>query len=242
MNKMHGKMAKKLSKCTKGSRRWKKLRRARSTQACRIERRVRDMRHKATRQAIDFCISNQVGHLFIGNPDGVRRNRCGRKHNQRMSQWEYGRDINYLEQKSKKGAIECFNGSERGTSSHCPECGAKHKPSGRNWNCKACGFSGHRDVVGAVNMHPLAFDEKVKFPSLKDTTYLRPGQRLQGSGKTSGMNNQSLGSSSRLDTSHEVTSPVLLNESMDSTTSAAMPWASQEAGHFLAISSEAHRL
>ncbi len=241
MNKMHGCMAKKISRCTKGSRRWKKLRRVRATLACRIERRVRDMRHKATRQAIDFCIGHKVGKLFIGNPDGVRRNACGRKHNLRMSQWEYGKDINYLEQKSKQSAIECFTGSERGTSSRCPECGAKHKPSGRNWNCKACGFSGHRDVVGAINMHPLAFDEKVRFPSRKDTTYLRPGQRRQGISKTSGMNNQSSRSSSCSDTSHE-NNFMLLNESMGSTANAAMPWASQEASHSHANSSEAHRL
>lgn len=242
INKMHGKMAKKLSKCTKGSRRWKKLRRVRATQSGRIERRVRDMRHKATRQVIDFCVENKVGKLFIGNPDGVRRNACGRKHNQRMSQWEYGKDINYLEQKSNKAAIECFNGSERGTSSHCPECGAKHKPSGRNWKCKACGFSGHRDVVGGVNMHPLAFAEKVKFPSLVDTTYLRPGQRLKRQDQQHGCEGHGAGSSSRSDTSHQVTNLVLLNESMDSTTNAVTPWASQEAGHPLATSSEAHRL
>ncbi|WP_187288691.1 zinc ribbon domain-containing protein [Acidithiobacillus caldus] len=28
---------------------------------------------------------------------------------------------------------------------------------GRNWRCPECGFQGHRDVVGGVNMHPLAF-------------------------------------------------------------------------------------
>ena len=241
MNMMHGQMAKKISRCTKGSRRWKKLRRTRATQASRIERSVRDMRHKATRQAIDFCAENKVGKLFIGNPDGVRRNRCGRRHNQRMSQWEYGRDINYLEQKSKQAAIECFNGSERGTSSRCPECGAKHKPTGRNWRCKACGFFGHRDVVGGANMHSLAFGEKIKFPSLTDITYLRPGQRRQGNGRTSGMNNQSLGSSSRSDTSHG-SNPVLLQERTESTASAAMHLASQEAGHIYAVSSEAHPL
>lgn len=240
MNKMHGQMAKKISRCTKGSRRWKKLRRTRATQASRIERRVRDMRHKATRQAIDFCVDNKVGKLFVGNPDGVRRNACGRKHNQRMSQWEYGKDINYLEQKAEKSAIECFTGSERGTSSRCPECGAKHKPSGRNWNCKACGFSGHRDVVGAVNMHPLAFDEKVTFPSRLDTTYLRPGQRRQSAGKTTGMNNQGLGSSSRSGASQAVTNGMLLIENMDSAANAAMPWVSQGTGQLHVSSSEAH--
>ena len=89
-------------------------------------------------------------------------------------------------------------------------------------------------------MHPLAFGEKIKFPSLKDITYLQPCQR-QGAGKASGMNNQSPGSSSRSDTS-QWSNPLLLTESMESTTNAAMPWASQETGHIHAMSSEAHSL
>ena len=90
MNKMHGVMAKKLSRCTKGSRRWKKLRKARATQASRIERRVRDVRHKATRQVIDFCMAHEVGKVFIGNPDGVRRNRTiSSESTSSLADWEY---------------------------------------------------------------------------------------------------------------------------------------------------------
>jgi hypothetical protein len=40
---------------------------------------------------------------------------CGRKHNQRMSQWEYGKDIEYLGYKSTLAGILSFSGSERGT-------------------------------------------------------------------------------------------------------------------------------
>ena len=93
--------------------------------AGRIERRVRDLRHKATRQVIDFCQEQQVGTLFIGNPHGVRQENKGRHHNQRMAQWEYGRDIDYLTHTSKQAYIKRFTGSERGTSSQCPVC--RHK-------------------------------------------------------------------------------------------------------------------
>jgi putative transposase len=199
MNKMHGALAKRLSKCTKGSRKWKKLKRARNTQAHEIEVRVRDMRHKATRQAISFCVRHEVGSLYIGNPDGVRRNRCGRKHNQRMSQWEYGKDINYLQQKATRTAIASFTGTERGTSSRCPECGARHRPKGRNWNCSKCGFAGHRDIVGGVNMHEIGFGIKVKFPSLIDTTYQQPISSMK---KRSGLNTRTVGSCSSPDTGH----------------------------------------
>ena len=71
----------------------------------RIQRRVRDLRHKATRQAIEFCREQQVGTLYIGNPHGVRQKKTGRHHHQRMSQWEYGKDIDYLTYKCMQARI-----------------------------------------------------------------------------------------------------------------------------------------
>jgi putative transposase len=172
-NKQLGDLAKKQSRCKKYSRRWKKLQRAKNKVCRRSERRVRDKRHQATRQVIDFCVEQQVGTLFIGNPHGVRARDNGRHHNQRMALWEYGKDIDYLTHKAKQAHISCFTGSERGTSSQCPCCGHRQKPKGRNWVCRACGFTGHRDLVGSVNMHTLAFGTQVMFP--RSFTYLRPG-------------------------------------------------------------------
>ncbi len=173
------KITKKQARCKKYSHRWKKLQRAKNKVCRRTERRIRDMRHKATRQVIDFCVEHEVGSLFIGNPHGVRNRDNGRHHNQRMALWEYGKDIDYLTHKAKQSRILSFTGSERGTSSQCPRCGHKHKPKGRVWRCKKCGFIGHRDLVGSVNMHVLAFDEHVLFP--RSVTYLRPGPSRRSS-------------------------------------------------------------
>ena len=172
-NMRHRQLTRKQARCQKYSRRWKKLQRARNKMARRIERRVRDLRHKATRQVIDFCQQEQVGTLFIGNPHGVRRENKGRHHNQRMAQWEYGKDIDYLTHKSTQARIKSFTGSERGTSSQCPVCRHRHKPRGRVWKCRKCGLKGHRDIVGSVNMHRLAYEQPVTFP--RSVTYLRPG-------------------------------------------------------------------
>jgi len=138
-SKQLGLLAKKQSRCQKHSRRWKKLQRAKNKVCRRSERRIRDVRHKATRQVIDFCIERRVGTLFIGNPHGVRQQDRGRHHNQRMSLWEYGKDIDYLTHKSAQARISCFTGSERGTSSRCPRCGHRHKPKNRTWACRAWG-------------------------------------------------------------------------------------------------------
>jgi putative transposase len=167
-------LTKKQSKCTKYSRRWKKLQHAKNKQCRRAQRRIRNQRHQATRQVVNFCVENKVGSLFIGNPHGVRNHDNGKHQNQRMSLWEYGKDIDYLTHKSKQAHMSSFTGSERGTSSQCPSCGHKHKPRNRQWNCTHCGFKGHRDLVGSVNMHRLAFGEQVEFP--RSFTYLRPSE------------------------------------------------------------------
>ncbi len=176
-----GKLARKQARCKKHSRRWKKLQRAKNKQSRRAWHRIRDLRHKATRAVIDFCVEQQVGSLFIGNPHGVRNKDNGRHHNQRMALWEYGKDIDYLTHKAKQAHISCFTGSERGTSSQCPRCGHRHKPKNRQWSCKQCRFKGHRDLVGSTNMHSLAFGEQVKFP--RSFTYLRPGQTRKSSSR-----------------------------------------------------------
>lgn len=169
-----GKIAKKQIRCAKGSKRWKKLQKSKRKQASRAKRRIRDLRHKATTQVIDFCQREKITDLYIGNPEGVQRKNSGRKHNQRMSQWEFGKDISYLEHKSEKIGIVCSNGSERGTSSHCPQCNHRQKIKGRIWHCAKCGLKLHRDVVGSVNMFPLGYGIKIAVPS--QITYLRPGK------------------------------------------------------------------
>jgi putative transposase len=170
-----GQLAKKRQRCTRGSRRWRKLQRARRQVSRRTRRQIRALRHQGTCKVISFCQQHQVGSLFIGNPDGVRRRNRGRHHNQRLAGWEYGRDIAYLRYKAKATGIMSFTGSERGTSSQCPVCGWKHKVMGRVWRCRnpQCAFVGHRDVVGSVNMHPLAFGTKIAFPAR--ITYQRAG-------------------------------------------------------------------
>ena len=162
-----GQLTRKRKRCQKGSRRYRKLQAARSKVSARKRRQIRDLRHKGTRAVIAFCQQQSVGSLFIGNPHGVRKRNSGRHHNQRMAQWEYGQDMAYLAHKAKFAHIESFTGSERGTSSQCPVCGWKQKVKGRVWRCRNphCSFEGHRDVVGSMNMHPLAFGSKIDVPA-----------------------------------------------------------------------------
>ncbi len=162
------------ARCQRGSRRWRKLQYAKEKLCGRTERQVRDLRHKGTRQVTAFLQAEEVQTVFIGDPHGVRDRDAGRHHNQRMSQWEYGKDKAYLQQKCARAGIMSFTGDERGTSSRCPNCQRRQKVRGRNWVCTnpLCAFGGHRDLVGSLNMHQLAFGQPMAYPS--QIMYLRP--------------------------------------------------------------------
>jgi putative transposase len=172
-NRTLGQLSSLQSCCFKGSKRWRRLQYTKERESGKKERRVRDLRHKGTRQVVDFCRAEGVQTLYVGDPHGVRNENKGRHHNQRMAQWEYGKDKDYLQQKCALVGIACFSGSERGTSSRCPRCDWRKKPTGRNWTCRRCGFVGHRDIVGSMNMHPLAFGSRITYPA--SLTYRRPG-------------------------------------------------------------------
>jgi putative transposase len=181
-NKSLGQLQRKQARCTKGSRRWRRLQRAKARLRARSDRQVRDRRHKASRQVVRFLQQEGVQTVSIGDPHGVRDQQCGRHHHQRMSQWEYGKDKDYLAQKCAQAGILSFTGSERGTSSRCPNCQRRQIVRGRNWVCKnpQCRFTGHRDIVGSLNMHRLVFGHMVAYPSR--ITYLRPSRDVVAAG------------------------------------------------------------
>ena len=181
-NRSLGQLQRKQVRCTRGSRRFRRLQRAKARLRARTERQVRDRRHKATRQVVRFLQQEGVQTVFIGDPHGVREQRTGRHHHQRMSQWEYGKDKDYLQQKCARAGIMSFTGSERGTSSRCPSCQRRQKVRGRNWVCQnpQCRFAGHRDIVGSLNMHQLAFGHPIAYPS--PITYLRPTRDVVAAG------------------------------------------------------------
>jgi hypothetical protein len=60
---------------------------------------------------VEFCHAEGVQTLYVGDPHGVRNENKGRHHNQRMAQWEYGKDKQYLQEKCSKAGIECFSES-----------------------------------------------------------------------------------------------------------------------------------
>jgi putative transposase len=206
-----GKISKKRSKCTKGSRRQRRLNFAREKVSARTTRQIRDLRHKGARIVIDSANRLGVTDLFVGDPHGVRERDSGRKHNQRMSNWEYGKDKDYLAHKGEAAGISVSFGDERGTSSTCPNCRKRHKPKGRVFKCPHCGLVCHRDVVGGVNQNIKAWGlDSIPVPDKSRITYLRPGAvPYQGPVTAKRINSAAPSvSSSRPDTGHGRNAPT----------------------------------
>jgi len=121
------------------------------------ERRIRDLNHKITRTAVDWCVVHNVGTLVIGDVTGIAQNtnkdkRLNRNNRQKISQWSFYTQRQYLEYKCDEVGIKVVLESEKDTSKTCPKCGHKSKPTGRNYNCCTCNLKIHRDVVGASNI------------------------------------------------------------------------------------------
>lgn len=161
-NKKIKELYRKMSACRKGSRQWKKYRKALTYVLSKSERQLTDALHKTTRAFVDWCLANNVKEVVVGDIEGVQRNHSAkkrnnrkrvrsRKHNQRMSGWQFGKQYKYMEYKLHKHGIVIAKQDERDTTRTCPVCTRKQKPSGRMYRC-TCGYSQHRDIHGGCNI------------------------------------------------------------------------------------------
>ena len=188
-NKRVAQLSRLQSHCQKHSRRWGRLQAIKSKVIAECERRTRDLNHKITRLTVDWCIQHNVGTLVIGDVTGIGKNtnnqkRLNRKNRQKIGQWEFYKQRQYLEYKCSEVGIETTLEPENNTSKTCPQCGGKRKPNGRNYNCPNCNLKMHRDVVGAVNIRAkhltgvLNGSDNFKSPKVK---YLRIDDKSKSS-------------------------------------------------------------
>ena len=80
--------------------------------------------------------------------------------------------------------IEYLN--ESGFTKTCPVCAARNRPSGRDYRCKVCNFTCHRDALGAINILQEAIhgdyvaigaDAVIRVTYLRDALRWSPNQR-----------------------------------------------------------------
>ena len=179
-NKRHADYTSLLSKCKKGSKRYRKLLRSKGRASAKCYRQQRDILHKASRQVVNFCAVNHVNVLAVGDvrniQDGVN---LGKKANQKISQWAHGRFKNYLVYKAAslemnvKDILEDYSSR---TCSHCTNV-KNNAPKGRVYTCSCCGAVIHRDLNGACNICSRARYGLYGYVQTHTQMYLRPIRR-----------------------------------------------------------------
>ncbi|NPA14300.1 MAG: IS200/IS605 family element transposase accessory protein TnpB [Aquificae bacterium] len=151
-----------LAKKQKGSRRWKRIKRSFERQIAKVGRKIEDLEHKLTRAFVNYCKAKGIGTVVIGKVKGIREKaKYNKNANQKIHlMWRFGRLLQKLKYKLEGEGIVVVEEDERYTTQLCPVCGNKYKPKDRNYICPKCGFSYHRDGVGAINLFKR-FMEKV---------------------------------------------------------------------------------
>ena len=144
------------SKCQKHSRRWKRLDKARKRAQAKAEAGLANIDHQVTRKAADVAITHDTGNIVVGDVRGIEhktrqaeKRRAGKNQRRRLSQWSRGKQEKHLTHKTNT-TLKHIN--EAYSSKTCPACLTRNPPRGRNYQCRGCGFTCHRDAVGALNI------------------------------------------------------------------------------------------
>ncbi|WP_143711882.1 zinc ribbon domain-containing protein [Acidimicrobium ferrooxidans] len=109
-----------------------------------------------SRKAANHVFAHGSGRLVYGDVRGIEqatkgRRSAGRHQRREPSQWSRGRHERYLDDKT---GLKGEHVDEAASTKTCPACGARNRPSGRDYRCANadCGFAYHRDAVGAINI------------------------------------------------------------------------------------------
>jgi len=170
------KFAAKLAGKRKHSRRWKRVVAAKSRCKAKYDRVMRDIEHKVSRAIVEEAVVRGADSVAYGDvrniANGIDK---GKVHNQRTSQWNHGKVRAFVEYKAQAEGIAVVLQDEHYTSKTCPNCGSRHKPKGRTYCCPSCGFRGHRDVVGQINILSVyKFGVPGKIPAPTEIKYREP--------------------------------------------------------------------
>ena len=152
-NKERRQFAKRIDRKKKGSNRWQKLVDAKRKRLKKINDRIDDLIHKLSTRLVEELWSRGVSTIAIGDITGIRENiNYGAEMNRRLHQWAFRQFVEKVDYKAVRYGMTVEQTSEAYTSQACPNCGARHKPNGREYRCSDCGFEAHRDQVGAMNI------------------------------------------------------------------------------------------
>lgn len=175
-NKKLAEIQKLQSKCTQGSKQWKKYQRAKHYLLGKSERQLTDVIHKTTKQFVKWCLEQNVKEVVVGEVEGVQRHTRNKKSkivSQKLSNWSFGKIRKQLAYKLKVHGIQMHAIDESYTSQQCPCCGRRKKTSTRNYKC-SCGYEAHRDIHGSKGiLSKYVYGDIRDMGAAKSIRYLR---------------------------------------------------------------------
>lgn len=158
-NKAQAELTSRIARAKRGSKRRKRLARAKYRMLEKQARRLKDVLHKSTRVVANAFPNAKV---VVGKPFNGAAERIGRKQAQQVSSASNRVLIAMLAYKLQ-GAEEV---PEPYSSQTCPGCGCRQKCR-RVYKCKECGLTAPRDVIGCTNIR------RIKIPDGTVPTVLR---------------------------------------------------------------------
>jgi putative transposase len=147
-----------MSKCTKGSLQWRRCNKALKAANAQARASLRNIDHQVSHKVAQIVNDHGIEKITVGDVRGIEKRtnqserlrcRTSRHQRRRLSQWARGIQEDYL---GYKTGLDLEYIQEDFSSQTCPACLTRNRPKGRQYQCLACGFTCHRDAVGAVNI------------------------------------------------------------------------------------------
>ena len=142
----------------------KKLQKAKKTRAVRKSkgkeaRWMKNSNHQLSRQIVNHAHAQGVGTIKVEALHGIRkgttrtsRGAKARKNNRMQNSWSFYQLTLFLTYKAERLGIKVEQVDPAYTSQECPACSVRNKAQDRTYVCADCGWMGHRDGVGAINI------------------------------------------------------------------------------------------
>ncbi len=142
----------------------KKLQKARKTRAVKKSRGkearwMKNINHQLSREMVNHAHEQGVGTIKVEALAGIRKGTTrtsggakARKNNRMKHSWSFYQLTLFITYKAERLGIQVEQVDPAYTSQQCPACGARNKAQDRMYVCAECGWHGHRDSVGAINI------------------------------------------------------------------------------------------
>lgn len=136
----------------------KKVRAARKSRG-KEARWMRDINHKLSRQVVSHAQQQGVGVIRLERLAGIRGRTArtsggakARKNNRLLATWPFHQLATFIAYKAERAGITVEWVDPAHTSQICPACFRRNTATDRRYRCADCGWTGHRDSVGAINI------------------------------------------------------------------------------------------